>query len=655
MDTSHAQRMNSRADEQQLPAMLVKNLDALAAVNPETHRCLIGCLPDLAFNATRPLPGITVTRNARRYEVLTYPDYSALAALPKIDNRSSVCLVIGIGSGHELVEIYKRTDNTGNTDNAAPGSALPLYLLEPDPCALVAVLCVHDLSAALNTGRLLVWAGARSLDAYIAYMSENRQALFPTQHLLFLPPDQTAFAQQAVTRINQLTETTAQRIDSIEHAVADYYAGMDNNAWRAIYTTTDRPLRILGCTSRFTTFLQYCMRDLLAGFDKLGCTTQLHQETSAIMRTTKYDLLATINEFRPDLIIYIDHFRDEYPYLSDNIPFFNWIQDLLPEITDPKSRALTLLDFTSVFVPQWLDTLKEIPCYRDHDISLLPLGINTDVYHPCPEARAEFDVLYVSHLPDPTATLMPLRDTGVSFSPNQDEAILLHNNSIDLQGLVVVYLMMMKTLDGLLIDDLWRYVVEPKIRRSFVLRNLQNCEIDAHDELVEHLCRSTRINQDIMLAIKYRPIRALVDKGFDVRVYGRHWERYPGVESAARGIAENGAPLNELMNSARLCINNSPGTSFHMRALEILGSGTFMLSRRIPFDAFDITDYFEKDAEIFFFSNELNIVNNVRKFLADDELRRGLAQQCHRKAIAEFGYDKTAGTVLERIRTRLEQ
>ena len=365
MDASHAHRMNSRADEQQLPAMLAKNLDALAAANAETHRLLIECLPDLAFTATRPLPGIAVTRNTRRYEVLTYPDYSALAALPKIDNRSSVCLVIGIGSGHELVEIYKRTDNTGKTDNAAPGSALPLYLLEPDPCALLAALCVHDLSAALDAGRLLVWAGAQSLDAYIAYMSENRQAMFPTQHLLFLPPDETAFAQQAVTRINQLTEATAQRIDTIEHAVADYYAGMDNNAWRAIYTTTDRPLRILGCTSRFTTFLQYCMRDLLTGFDKLGCTTMLHQETSAIMRTTKYDLLATINEFRPDLIIYIDHFRDEYPYLPANVPFFNWIQDLLPGITDPESRALAPLDFTSVFVPQWIDTLKEKPCYRD--------------------------------------------------------------------------------------------------------------------------------------------------------------------------------------------------------------------------------------------------------------------------------------------------
>ena len=652
MDTSHAHTMNHRDDEQQLPAMLSKNLDALADANSETHRVLVEYLPDLAFSVTSPLPGIAVTHNAQTYEVLTYPDYSALAALPKVDNRSSVCLIIGIGSGHELIELYKRTDNT---DKNTLGSTLPLYVLEPDPCALLAVLCVHDLSTALDSGRLLIWAGSQSLDRYIAYMSENRQAMFPTQHLLFLPPDEIAFARQAVTRINQLTETAAQRIDTLEQAVSDYYAGMDNNAWREVYATADRPLRILGCTSRFTTFLQYCMRDLLSGFDKLGCTTLLHQETSAIMRTTKYDLLATINEFHPDLIIYIDHFRDEYPYLPVNVPFFNWIQDLLPGITDPETRSLAALDFTSVFVPQWIDTLQGKPCYRNHDISLLPLGINTDVYHPCPEIGAEFDVLYVSHLPEPSATLMPLRDTRIAFDPNKDEAELLHNNSIDLQQLVIVYLMMMKTLDGLLIDDLWRYVVDPKIRRSFVMRNLQNSETAAHEILIEHLCNSTRINQDIMLAVKYRPIRALVEKGFDVRVYGRHWERYPGIGSAAQGIAENGTPLNELMNKARLCINNSPGTSFHMRALEILGSGTFMLSRRIPYDAFDIADYFVKDAEIFFFSNELDVVGNVRRFLADEELRTGLAQQCHQKAIAGFGYDKTAGHILEKIRARLDQ
>ncbi len=270
MDANHSHRMISRDDEQQLPAMLAKNLDALADTNPEAHRILVEYLPDLAFSVTSPLPGMSVTRHARTYEVLTYPNYSALAALPKLDNRASICLVIGIGSGHELIELYKRTDNT---DKNTLGSALPLYVLEPDPCALLAALCVHDLSTALNSGRLLIWTGPQSLDAYIAYMSENRQAMFPTQHLLFLPPDETAFAQQAVTRINQLTEATAQRIDTIEHAVADYYAGMDSNAWRDVYATADRPLRILGCTSRFTSFLQFCMRDLLAGFDKLGCTT----------------------------------------------------------------------------------------------------------------------------------------------------------------------------------------------------------------------------------------------------------------------------------------------------------------------------------------------------------------------------------------------
>lgn len=643
--------MISAAAQQRLPAILSRNLDTLASVDQEAYRILIGRLadPGLTVDAD-PISGITLTSGTKTYRVAAQPPPETLAALQHINTREPVFLIIGIGSGHELIEILERTDSAGHN---TPGSALPLYVLEPDPCAFLSALCAHDLCAALTSGRLLVWLGPASLDRYIAYISGNRQAMFPTHHASFLPPSEIDFAQQAVARTNHLAERTAQRIERLAQTVADYYAGIDTDAWRGIYASVDRPLRILGGTSRFTTFLQHCMRDLLTGFDKLGCTTRMYKETSSITRTTEYDFLATVDEFKPDLIIYIDHFRDESSFIPQNIPFVNWIQDLLPNITHPKQRRLGSLDFTFVFAPQWLDTLAAIDCYTGHDVRVLPIGINPDIYHPIEDCPKAFDVLYVSHLVHPSKTLRPVVDLSIGFDTNAEEHKLLEDDLISFEKLILVYMLMTKVFDGLLIDDLWKYVIEPSVRRSFVRRILNQAGIEAEGPLFEYFCTAKRIYNDIAYAIKSRPLIALVKHGIDVRIYGNHWETVPGLRKHAYGCAENGAALNVLMNQARICLNNSPGTSLHMRALEILGAGGFMLSRNIPSDLSDIKTYLKPDEEAFLFNNEIDIVRIVKKYLDNDPLREQSARAAHDKALGLFGYDRIAQDIVQTISSRL--
>lgn len=625
----------------------------LASVDQETHQLLINQLADSSLTIDAdPIAGITVISGTKIYRVTAQPSPETLAALPHINNREPVFLIIGIGSGYELIEILKRTDNASHN---TLGSALPLYVLEPDPCAFLAALCAHDLCAALNSGRLVIWLGPASLDRYIAYLSGNRQAMFPTLYASSLTLSETAFAQQAIARIKQLTEQTQQRTDRLEHTVADYYAGIDTDTWRGIFTSVDRPLRVLGFTSRFTTFLQHCMRDLLAGFDKLGCTTLMHKETSNITRATKYDFLATVDEFRPDLIINIDHFRDESSFIPRNIPFVNWIQDLLPNITHPTQRQLGSLDFTFVFAPQWLDTLAAIDCYAGHDIRALPIGINPDIYHPIEDCPKTFDLLYVSHLVHPSNTLRPVVDLSIGFDINAEEHKLLADGLISFENLILVYMLMTKVFDGLLIDGLWKYVIEPTVLRSFVRRILDQAGIEPDGPLFEYFCTARRIYDDIAYAIKTRPLIALINHGIDVRIYGNHWETVPGLRTHAYGRAENGAALNVLMNQARICLNNSPGTSLHMRALEILGSGGFMLNRSIHRDLSDIKTYLKPDEEVFFFNNEIDIVRIVKKCLDDDPLREQVARAAHEKALELFGYDRIAHNIVQTISSRLNR
>lgn len=650
-DTANASAEAVERTEAALVTVLQDNLVALAETHPDFYRNLSTLFPTLSIAfVPYPTASVTVSDGARAGTVALLPDAAVMQSLTQINNRKSVCLLFGMGCGHELGEIHRRTERPRL---AALASELPIYVVEPDPLALIAGLCGHDVSAAIRSGRILFWTGADAVDGFLGYVSNNRQAMVPARHVNLLPASAAAFVSQALARINALLGTMAQRTEQLEQRVTGAYADKTIGVWRDIFRSGGRPLRILGCTSLFTTFIQHCMRDLLAGFEQNGCSVRLHKEQSPIERITQYDLLATVDEFQPDLIITIDHFRDEFPYLPRNLPFVNWIQDLLPNIVNPEQLQLGELDFTFVFAPQWVDTLSCKPCYAGHPIDVLPLGINADIYHPVADGTPQFDVLYVSHLVDPLKTLRPMLDPTIGFEPDEDESLLLHDRLIGYEQLILVYMLMTQVFDGLLIDDLWKYIAEPPTRRAFVRRILAQAEVEPSEAIFRHFCTSQRIHNDIGYAIKTRPLIALVNNGIDVRIYGNNWAHVPQLRDCAYGPVDNGAALNRLMQQARICLNNSPGTSLHMRAVEILAAGRFMLSRQIVCDSSDIKLYLKPDEDIVFFSNEIDIVSTTKRWLADHAGREHMALAAHKKATQLFGYDRIAGQVLNTVSSRL--
>ena len=110
---------------------------------------------------------------------------------------------------------------------------------------------------------------------------------------------------------------------------------------------------------------------------------------------------------------------------------------------------------------------------------------------------------------------------------------------------------------------------------------LDMASVPHHPEIISHFTGYSRLHSDISFCIKTRPIKSLLDADIDVRVYGKHWKNVSGFKKVAGDTIENGKELNNLSCQARICLNNSPGVSFHMRTVEILGSGAFMLSRKI--------------------------------------------------------------------------
>ena len=253
---------------------------------------------------------------------LTISDSQRQSEVSKISNpevNDPVYFVSGIGVGDELIKIF------GITQFPIPeliNFKLPIYVLEPDPRMLISSMQLHDMRELFESRRVIFFIGNNATNILREYF-DTRQAFFPSHYIFNWYPEEHTVSQKATQIINEAINKNGAITYTSKIKNNNYYNKITAGEWHTIFTSRNRPLRIMGGTSRFTSFLQYCIRDLLAGFHDNGHETLLYIEESDISRTTRHDMLATIDEFKPDIIIYIDYFRGEFPFLPTNIPFVN--------------------------------------------------------------------------------------------------------------------------------------------------------------------------------------------------------------------------------------------------------------------------------------------------------------------------------------------
>ena len=117
------------------------------------------------------------------------------------------------------------------------------------------------------------------------------------------------------------------------------------------------------------------------------------------------------------------------------------------------------------------------------------------------------------------------------------------------------------------------------------------------------------------------------------------------------GNIKNGADLNKVINESRINLNLSPGTSYHMKAPEVIASNSFMLTRRIPkqYDTMPITDYFKEDIEVILFEDEADLIAKTSFFIENKEKRKTIAKAAYHRFINNYGVKKTAQSILSSL------
>ena len=91
-----------------------------------------------------------------------------------------------------------------------------------------------------------------------------------------------------------------------------------------------------------------------------------------------------------------------------------------------------------------------------------------------------------------------------------------------------------------------------------------------------------------------------------------------------------------------------------MRAVEIMASGAFMLSRRIALDEdiMPITQLFSEDTEVIMFNDEQQLVEQVKYYLGQPERCQIVARAAMLKLKEKHSYQHRAQQILDDIEQR---
>ena len=450
--------------------------------------------------------------------------------------------------------------------------SIPVIIVEPSLLAWAVVLHLFDWREILAEPRVGLCAGPEALSLFDVEL--NKIDHTPLVLAGGSPWPSGCTEQQLTERMAAADKRRSLIQQQYYKRVTRLYKDRDAAWWArrlANAGVSEPPLRLLGITSRYTTVLQYSMRDWLAAFESLGHQTHLYIEPDEHSYFSSIKLLEQIEQLQPDLVVIIDHLQREYPQaFPPNIPGICWIQDSLQHLFCTEAgRAVRPFEYVCGFgfMSALLDC--EYPSER-----FFPQVIPTNPEQMLdPEERPEdltpyiCDVMYATHY---QGSLDALRE---SFRRPFDE---VGQRLVD--AAYETMLSIVRRPD--FVSDYDFGGVVQRVERETGL-HIQDSNVRLH--LTDFLWRvADRYLREAAIAV----IAAWADQsGRRFHLYGNGWERHPEFASFARGVVEHGKPLGRAYRAAKINLQTGCNSGMHRRVFDGLCAGAFFLLRRTAADS----------------------------------------------------------------------
>ena len=292
-------------------------------------------------------------------------------------------LVAGVDQGWLWEQAYSMPVSTP----ALPGHRPPLYFMAQEMEDFWIALHLHDWRELLADGRVRLMVGEDVVEQFKRELAENARVV-PPKLALTLGAPVWPEGTDLGSMVAEARLPLERELHDLVGRYPELYAGVTAEGVAQRLRGGEK-LRVLGITSRYTTFLQYSMRDWLAAFERLGHSTRLLIEDAPHEQMTGLCFARACVDFRPDLIVLIDHYRGEYKLLPRQIPSAMWVQDRLPNIFSAAGGAAQgANDFCLGFGRLHLSSRYGYPADR---YMTATIGVNEDRFDRSPPTVAQLE------------------------------------------------------------------------------------------------------------------------------------------------------------------------------------------------------------------------------------------------------------------------
>jgi hypothetical protein len=543
------------------------NVAALASREPNLAQQLRSFKPSAVYHirveGDRVLLGTGPAGNVAQLPQIMTPASSmkTLGALFPQGNYNEPVLVTGEDLGWMVNSLYQLPCKLAN----APGYRPPLFFLIRDLERLWVILHVQDWITLLGDARVRLFAGEDCVPRFEASLIEQAMVRWPKLSIDIdksIWPNGRSFE---VCYIDALQKQSAQ-ITQLQEQIENLYSHTTQQSVGELLAG-GKSLRVMGITSRYTTFIQHSMRDWLAAFEKLGHQTRLVIEAADHELPNNVALSQETVEFKPDLVVIIDHYRAELSGLPAKVPVVMWVQDRLPNIFNkdagPKQERL---DYTIGYSMLELTQEYGYPVSR-----FLPtmMAVNESRFTPrdlTPAERQQFgcDVSFVTNATASVDELM--REIKI----NQVPAGVRFLDEV-CQQFKAIY----DAGDSVTSGDLMRGIIQRTADRLKV-----NANTDSTLQVFIH-----KINNALF---RHQAIRWAAELDLNLHLYGKGWEKHPEFSRYAKGIADNQTQLPIIYQASAINLQVTPFGAVHPRLLDGLMAGGFFLLRATVMDELEL-------------------------------------------------------------------
>jgi hypothetical protein len=460
-----------------------------------------------------------------------------------------------------------------------PGHRPPLFFLVGEIEQLWIALHLHDWRKLLADTRVRLFCGANAAGQLRQCLEMELRTPWPRLALTIdnaiwpVAQEQTVGGYAHPTGAPELGQSgfdsvlaaAREKITSdLERALAalDQHYAEQSPAVVAARLRSGEALRILGITSRYTTFLQHSMRDWLAGFEELGHVTELVIEDADHEVSTNLVYARACAEFRPDVVLIIDHYRAEFGGLPQCAPCVMWVQDFLPNIFRPQAGAAQgRWDYVLGHGMQECVELYGYPAGR-----FMPAGVgsNPKRFAPRPlgadEAeRFTCDISFVSHSGTPAETILAEQIEKIGSAEGK-------------RLLTDVFERLKAIYDG------GGAITHPRAIEALIRQSLLATKTEIAPAQMPALAEffTGRINNTLY---RHQTLAWAAEMDVEMHLYGRGWEMNPRFKKFARGVADNQSQLSAIYQASRINLQVVPFGVVHQRLLDGLSAGGFFLLR----------------------------------------------------------------------------